>query len=347
MIAIYARELMRRGHQVRLISVPEPTLPLIERAKRWLAGKPIVSAARGAISHLSDAGVDWHVLDEWRPITDEDVPDGDVIVATWWRTAEWVSALSSRKGAKVYFIQGHEVFSYLPVDRCRATYQLPFYKIVVSNWLKRILESEYGSRQVDIVPNSVDKTQFFSGVRAKQARPTIGFLYSLAQIKGSDVALNAIQLVRQKFPDLRVLAFGEAQPQENPVLFAEVEFSLRPPQDQIRQLYGSCDVWLSSSRSEGFNLTAMEAMACRTPVVSTRTGWPEESIVDGRNGWLADVDDFEQLARGLERVLELDSVSWSSLSAHAYEAVADSSWEASAAKFEASLKTAWEQQQRC
>ena len=43
-------------------------------------------------------------------MTDVDVPDGDLIIATWWETAEWVNALSPNKGAKVYFIQHHEIF---------------------------------------------------------------------------------------------------------------------------------------------------------------------------------------------------------------------------------------------
>src|SRR5208282_5263036 len=48
---------------------------------------------------------------------------------------------------------------------------------------------------------------------------------------------------------------------------------------------------LTASRSEGFNLPAMEAMACRTPVVSTRTGWPAEAVKTGINGVLVDVED--------------------------------------------------------
>ena len=57
------------------------------------------------ISHFDYVGVPVHVLDRYRPVMDCDVPDGDVVIATWWETAEWVVELSSRKGAKAYFIQ--------------------------------------------------------------------------------------------------------------------------------------------------------------------------------------------------------------------------------------------------
>ena len=84
-----------------------------------------------------------------------------------------------------------------------------------------------------------------------------------------------------------------------------MNFTFDPPQSSLRDLYAACDVWLTASSSEGFNLPAMEAMACRTPVVATRTGWPAEAIVDGVNGACVGIDDVEALARETERLLRL------------------------------------------
>ena len=128
------------------------------------------------MSHLDGSGLDHHVLDRWRPVTDVDVPDGDVVIATWWETAEWVNALSPNKGAKVYFIQHHEIFPYLPVERCEATYRMPLHKIVVARWLQQVMSTRYGDEIVDVVPNSVDRTQFFAADRGKQSTPTVGVL---------------------------------------------------------------------------------------------------------------------------------------------------------------------------
>src|SRR5262245_53564376 len=128
-VAIYAQELMRRGHTVCLISVPQPQLSLKEKLKHLLK-RGELPARLNLPSHLDAFELDHRVIDVWRPVTDKDVPDADIVIATWWETAEWVRCLSSRKGAKVYFIQGHEVFPYLPVERSRATYQLPLHKVV-------------------------------------------------------------------------------------------------------------------------------------------------------------------------------------------------------------------------
>ena len=114
----------------------------------------------------------------------------------------------------------------------------------------------------------------------------------------------------KQFPDLRILSFGSQQPNNKLALPKGAEFFFCPPQDQIRDLYSQCDVWITASRSEGFNLPAMEAMACRTPVVSTRTGWPEEAVKTGINGVLVDVDDQIGLAKGVQWVLSQSDEDW-------------------------------------
>jgi glycosyltransferase involved in cell wall biosynthesis len=113
-----------------------------------------------------------------------------------------------------------------------------------------------------------------------------------------------------------------------------------PPQDQIRDIYARCDLWVTASTSEGFNLPAMEAMACRTPVVSTRAGWPEEAVKTGWNGVLVDVDDVGGLAKGIEWVLSQTDEAWKTLSANAFATVAESSWDVSASMFEEALVNA-------
>jgi len=336
-IVVYAKALARMGHAVRVVSPPPGAVPFRRKVKSFLKGNGWPADPLALRSHLDGGGLDHHVLDRWRPVADDDVPDADVVIATWWETAEWVNALSPTKGAKVYFIQHHEVFPYLPVSRCHATYRLPMHKIVIARWLKELMSTQYADDVVDLVPNSVDRGQFFSAVRGKQSVPTAGFLYSTTPFKGLDVLLAAIRVLRRKIPNLRLICFGAELPSAAMPLPEKAEFSCSPPQDQIRNLYSQCDVWMTASRSEGFNLPAMEAMACRTPVVSTRTGWPEEAIETGKNGILVNVGDVEGLARGAERILSLSADEWKGWSQCAYETTCSGSWQESARKFESAL----------
>jgi len=338
-MAIYAKALAERGHNVSIISLPLEKISFITKLKSFLKGRGWISKPTTA-SHIDGLGLNHKVLERFRPITDHDLLDSDVVIATWWLTAEWVYALSDGKGAKVYFIQGHEVYSHLPVDRCRATYQLPLHKIVIARWLQDLMQTEYGNKVVDLVPNSVDHSQFFAGLRGKQPVPTLGFLYSPAQLKGVDITLKAIAKLRDQFPNLRVISFGISVPEGCSDFDSRIEFHHSPEQDSIRDLYAQCDVWVTTSRAEGFNLPAMEAMACRTPVVSTRTGWPEEAVVNSKNGYLVEVDDVETLTKCVYKVLSLSDEKWREMSGNAYETVKNSSWRTSTDLFEKALEHA-------
>jgi glycosyltransferase involved in cell wall biosynthesis len=330
--SIYARRLTELGHSVVAVSPPLPPPSLRARFRR-----PFALSDSRAIpkSHFDGADFDHRVIDRWRPIVDDDVPAADAVIATWWETAEWVARLSPAKGVKFHFVQGHEVFDWLPVERCKASYRLPLHKIVVAQWLKTIMERDYGNATVDVVPNSVDHKQFFAPPRGMHPRPTVGFLYSTAALKGVDITLQVVGELRARVSNLHVVSFGDQAPPAG--LLNSVEFHLSPAQSALREIYASCDVWMTASRSEGFNLPAMEAMACRTPVVSTRTGWPEESIVDGANGWCVDVDNVQALTDAAAQVLLQTDQEWRAMSERAFVTVKHSSWDESVKQFESAL----------
>lgn len=331
-VAIYAQALQRRGHDVLVVSLPPRSPGLKQRLRGWVTGNNAPPVR--LMSHFDGKGLNHKILEVNRPIVDSDIPDADAVVATWWETAEWLDAMSERKGRKFYLVQGHEVFPNLPLERVRATYRAPLKKVVVSRWLQSIMASEYDQHDVVTVNNSVDRQQFFAPPRAKQVRPTVGFLFSHAgpSIKGSDVALAVIDRLRPLHPHLRVVSFGMSpMPAE---LQAGIEFHHLPAQSEIRHLYAACDVWLTASRSEGFNLTAMEAMACRTPVVSTRTGWPPEVIVNGVNGFCVDIDDVDGLTQGVDHILKLSDAPWRAMSGSAFAVVEHESWDRAVDQFE-------------
>lgn len=332
-ISIYAELLQKRGHEVVVVAPPSapPRRPLrdILRGRRAKAPAP-------ERSHFDGKDVRLSILNKPRPVREADVEDADAVIATWWETAEWVNSLSPRAGSKFYFVQHHEVHDYLPRARVAATYRMPLRKIVIAQWLSDTMAREYGDRDVDIVPNSVDHDQFFAPARGKQACPTVGTLYSPVYWKRFDLAMKALMKVRENIPNLVVRCFGNEPPREPLPSF--VEFSCHPPQDALRQIYAACDVWLTASSTEGFNLPAMEAMACRTPVVATRTGWPAEAVVDGVNGACVAVDDLEALARQTERLLRSSDADWRRMSAQAFETVRASRWEESTAQFERALQ---------
>ena len=161
-----------------------------------------------------------------------------------------------------------------------------------------------------------------------------------------DVCLKAIETVRRSLPDLRIVSFGAEKPEERLPLPPGSEFHFQPPQDRIRDLYARCDVWLCGSRREGFHLPPLEAMACRTPVVSTRVGGPLDTLQEGVNGHLVDVEDADSLAARLLDVLRLAPEAWRAMSDAAYATAKSLRWEDSTLRFEQALSQALERAAR-
>ena len=337
--SIHARALQRRGHQVMAVVPPPPPQGLGDRLRALFDPDTPrrASILKRPPSHFDDSGVELRFAARPGRIDARDVPDADVVVATWWETAEWALSLPDSKGARAYFVQHHEVFDYLPVERARRTYTAPLHRIAIAQWLVDVLAREYGDHDVDLVPNAVDHVLFHATPRSRQARPTVGFLYSKASFKGVDITLEALRHLRAALPELRILSFGSMPADGLGNLGDTVEYRCRPTQDAIRELYASCDVWLTASRSEGFNLPALEAMACRAPVVATRTGWPLEAIVDGVNGFLVPIDDADALAERALHILQLAPTDWEHLSAQAHATSAPLRWERSSELFERAL----------
>jgi len=273
-VAIYAERLKKRGHTVTVVSIPLPPLSIKQKIKWFLKRRkwPIELELRP--SHFDNVSVDHHVLKEYRPITNDDVPDADVVIATWWETAEWVKKFSETKGRKYYFIQHHEIFDNQPTDRVRNTYFLPFVKITISKWLMDLMNSVYGDKNVKLVKNSVDTIQFNCEVRCKNTNPVVGMMYSPVTWKGCDVSFRAFSIVEKFIPSLKMLSFGTSPPSSSTAVPKNFEFILLPPKNELKNIYSRCDVWICGSVYEGFHLPPLEAMACRCPVVSTAVGGP-------------------------------------------------------------------------
>ncbi|MEG4838195.1 glycosyltransferase family 4 protein [Microcoleus sp. B9-D4] len=338
-ISIFAELLRKRGHSVFVISVPRPQPSMRQQVKSLLRGGGWISPPENEPSFFDNLGVEHKITDRYRPVEDKDVPDADVVVATWWETAEWVAKLSPSKGAKAYFIQHHEVFDYLPQGRVEATWRLPMHKITISEWLVELARTKYGDDKVSLAPPTVDTKQFYACPRNKQSVPTVGLLYSTVYWKGTDIALKAFSLAAEKIPNLRLVAFGTQAPSPEFPLPAHAEYVIQPDQDKIKDYYSKCDAWLLASRSEGFGLPIIEAMACRTPVISTPAGAAPE-ILSGGTGILVRPEDPEEMAKAIERICQMPNSKWQAMSEAAYAKVNNYTWDDATAHFEAALKVA-------
>ena len=338
-LAEYAKRLQAHGHKVTVV-VPAPARPTMrETLRSLLKNRTLPTLTSRPDSHLADSGLECRIVKHRQTITESDVPNADVVIASWWEAVEWMNAFSPRKGEKVHFIQHYEVFPYLPVERVKATWRLPLNKILISRWLADIARDEYGIHNVDLVPNAVDTDQFFAPTREKNPTPTVGMMYWTTPFKGFEFGLKAFDLASRTLPGLRLLSFGAEEVSPQLPLPPLAQYQCRPPQHELRNWYAGCDAWLFTSRSEGFGLPILEAMACRTPVIGTPAGAAPE-LLDGRAGILVDPDDPSDMAEAIARVCRLPPPEWRAMSDAAYATATRYNWDDAALLFEKALERA-------
>lgn len=131
----------------------------------------------------------------------------------------------------------------------------------------------------------------------------IGVVSRLEPIKGMDLVIPAFAEVKKYHPEVKLIVVGDGALKSAMVNQAEelhlmdsIEWAGRQPQEKLHEWYGKMDIVLMPSRSEGFGLTAIEAMANGCVVVASRTGGLPEVVRDGEVGLLHDPESTKSLA---------------------------------------------------
>lgn len=328
-VATYAKILSARGYEVLVVSnAPDrPGWREQLRALRrgtWREQRRHTKPQQG---HVTQSGVPFRRLDEPRPFTADDLPDADVLIATWWETAEWMAHMPASKGRKVHLIQDYEVWNGgMAQQRVHAALRLPNCKIVISNELKHTLTTHVGPLDITVISNAVDLQQFDAPARQRNPVPTVGFMYGRAPRKAADLYLKVCALVRLRLPMLQVVAFSSEQPSLELPLPEGTTFFHRPPQHQIASIYARCDAWLFGSRIDSFGLPILEAMACHTPVIGVPVGAAPELLADGV-GILVPPESPQAMADAIVALYTMPESDWQRMSQRAYALAHGFSWE--------------------
>jgi glycosyltransferase involved in cell wall biosynthesis len=195
--------------------------------------------------------------------------------------------------------------------------------VCVSNWLadcarrSRVL----GKYQVKVIPNALD-TRRFQPVDKKTARQLLnlplkkkivlfGALYATSDPrKGHNHLKSAMRrLAAWGYSEsMELVIFGASAPSKNDE-WRDLGFPvhyLGVLQDDISLavVYSAADVMVVPSEQEGLPQTALESLSCGVPVVAFAIGPLLDIVGHEREGYLARPFDSEELARGIEWVLE-------------------------------------------
>lgn len=301
----HVKALVERGHDAT-VTVPNTQLPI-----RWASPEHVVG-----IGHPTE------------------MPDADVLVATASKSVELVSVLPPSTGEKFYFVQGYESLWCGNVDW---TYKLPMKKIVVSSWLQRVMAESFDEKSFVVNPGLDHETYRPGSGSGGNGRRVLVMDHATRVIKGTWVAIQAVELARRSIPDLELVVFGMELQDEG--LGRVAERHTHPLGSELAELYASCDVFLYPVIADGFGLPPLEAMACGTAVVTTdHTGTSDWASPDAC--YVVPAHDVAATADAVVRALQ-DPDERNRIAEGGRRKAAEFTWEKAGERLEAAFTGGW------
>jgi teichuronic acid biosynthesis glycosyltransferase TuaC len=208
-----------------------------------------------------------------------------------------------------------------PAIRRQVVAALPRLSLItgVSEAVRASLVEALGERfEFALLPNVVDESAFPAPQGDEAWDPQrILFVGLIRHVKGLDVLVRALALLRERRPSVKLRVVGatfypvqEADWEEVQRLVSElelgehVEFAGQASPPEVAAAMRASAVLALPSRREAFPAVLLEALASGTPVVATRCGGPEE-VVTSEVGRLVPPEDPGALAAALDEMLTL------------------------------------------
>ncbi len=250
------------------------------------------------------------------------------IVHTFFETADlWAGAIAKLSGVKI-LISSRRDMGILRAAKHHIGYRL------LRGMFDQVQAVSEGVRRYTIESDGVnpDRTvTIYNGIEPKlQAQPAavvqlrerlaitagvpiIACVANIRQVKGIDVLVRAMAVVRQFVPQVKVLLAGHLGSGANLVYCDEVialsksldlqdTIQFLGQVEEVPELLSISDLFVLPSRSEGLSNALLEAMRAELPCVATAVGGNPEVVVDGVTGFLVPSEDAASLA---DRILQL------------------------------------------
>src|SRR3989344_4433201 len=278
-ILTYADLLAKMGHDVTIVALTNG------RVRRAL--KNVIHFKPDWIPGL-EAKVLW--IADYK---ENNIPDGDTVVATAWPIAGPVASYGARKGKKFYLSLHYESLYHGPSDLVDPTYRLPLTKIVPSSWLQKIIKDKFqADSHVIVIPVDLELFKFLPEYR-KPTPIRVMMLHHTYLWKGTKIGLEVFSKIKADFPEVKLVMFGVRNKEVDNSICDEYHYN--PKQEDLAKIYSSCHIYVCTSEYEALGMPAMEAMACKCAAVTFDTGGSSEYAIDGETAFVAKHNDAGDL----------------------------------------------------
>lgn len=184
------------------------------------------------------------------------------------------------------------------------------------------------TKEIDVVHNFIDLTHYehitdpcFRPFYALDNEHIITHVSNFRKVKRVEDVVKVFAKVRESMP-AKLLLVGDG-PERNHIeslcrelgLWSDVRFLGKLK--TVEKVLAVSDLFLLTSETESFGLSALEAMASKVPVISTNTGGLPEVNIDGVTGFTSNVGDIDDMAANALKILT-DPITHSQFRENAY-----------------------------
>ena len=170
-------------------------------------------------------------------------------------------------------------------------------------------------KDIKVIPNFIDLNRFslkakdhFKKAIAPEGEKILVHTSNFRSVKRTEDVVRIFAKVVKEIPS-KLLMVGDGKERSDCEqlcrdlgVAADVRFLGK--QDAIEEILSVADLFMMPSQSESFGLAALEAMACKVPVISSNAGGLPELNIEGVTGFLRDVGDVDGMAEKAIYILE-------------------------------------------
>lgn len=179
----------------------------------------------------------------------------------------------------------------------------------VSRYLKERTLTHYNiEKEIDVIPNFIDPVEYKkvddNCIRQRFGLTSERILMHVSNFRAVKRVTDVIRIfeqVQKKVPSCLIL-IGDG-PERTSCEHLVRELGLQQSvkflgkQLELPSILSAADLFLIPSQQESFGLSALEAMACEVPVISTSVGGLPELVVHNQTGYIAEIGDVDRMAK--------------------------------------------------
>lgn len=233
-----------------------------------------------------------------------EIPECDIAIGTYFTTLKNLQEVKST--LKIHFCQGYEALIYDEkksveknlIKSIEDNYTKIKDKIVISSWLKEMLDPKYNI-DCKLIQNGIDPYVFSLKKHGRNRIPRILIVgnYNL-EIKG---VKKTLELLRQ-IPEKQIVRMASEKCKFDEAY--EFHNMAKMSQEDIAKVYESCDITICASHKvEGFSLPPLESMASGTPVITTDSGGVNEYAIHNWNSIIIPQDNNTLFLHWIKQLL--------------------------------------------